>query len=74
MDYSPPGFPAHGIFQARTLECHFLLQVIFLTPGIKTGSPALQADSSPSQPPGMLVILYSSHCITLNVPVFVSGP
>ena len=40
-------------------------------PGIKTGSPALQADSLPSQPPGTPMILYTSHYITLNVPVFV---
>jgi len=33
MDYNPPGFSVHGIFQARIVEwvCHALLQVIFLT-------------------------------------------
>ena len=37
--------------------CHFLLQGIFLTPGIECISPALQADSSPSEPPGKLKIM-----------------
>ena len=33
MDYGPPGFSVHGIFQARVtgVACHFLLQRIFLT-------------------------------------------
>ena len=33
MDCSLPGFFVHGIFQARKLECHFLLQEIFPTQG-----------------------------------------
>ena len=28
VDYSPPGSSIHGIFQARILCCHFLLQMI----------------------------------------------
>ena len=47
MDCSPPGFSVHGILQARMLEC---VAISFSSdlpdPGIKTGSPALQADSS----------------------------
>ena len=31
MDSSPPGSSIHGIFQARTLGCHFLLHRIILT-------------------------------------------
>ena len=31
--------------------CHVLLQGIFLTQGSNTGSPVLQADSLPSEPP-----------------------
>ena len=31
---------------------HFLLQGIFPKPGIEPGSPALQADSLSSEPPG----------------------
>ena len=34
--------------------CHFLLQGIFLTQGIKTWSSALQADSLPTELPGKL--------------------
>ena len=46
IDYSPPDSSVHGILQARILEC-----VVIPTPGdlpkpgIKTVSPALQADS-----------------------------
>ena len=36
MDYSPPGFSVHGILHARRLECHTLLQRIFLTQGSPT--------------------------------------
>ena len=32
--------------------CHFLLQGIFLTQGIKPRSPTLQVDALPSEPPG----------------------
>jgi len=32
--------------------CHFLLQGIFPTQGVNPGSPALQADSLSSEPPG----------------------
>ena len=34
------------------MGCHFLLQDIFPNPGIKPQSPALQADSLPSEPAG----------------------
>ena len=53
MGCSPPGFSVHGILQARILEW-----VAGLPPGdlpnpeIKPVSPASQADSSPSEPPG----------------------
>ena len=33
-DYSPPGSSVHGIFKARTLGFHFLLQGIFPTEGL----------------------------------------
>ena len=36
MDYSPPGASVHGIFQAKILDCHLLLQGIFPTQGSNT--------------------------------------
>ena len=45
MDCSPPGSSTHGILQARVLEW-------LPNPGIEPGSPALQADALPSEPPG----------------------
>ena len=48
MDCSPPGFSVHGILQARILEW---IAIPFSRglphPGIKTWSPAFQADSLP---------------------------
>ena len=53
MDYSPPGSSVHGILQARILEWVAISFPRDLPdPGIKLGSPALQEDSSPSEPPG----------------------
>ena len=58
MDCSPPGSFVHGDSPGKNTEvgCHVLFQGIFPTqgwnPGIKPRSPALQADSSPSEPPG----------------------
>ena len=53
MDCSPPDSSVHGIFPGKNtgVGCHFLLQGIFTTLGIEPGSPALQADSSPTEPP-----------------------
>ena len=53
MDYNPPGSSVHGIIQARILEwvaISFSGDLPY--PGIEPGSPALQADSLPSEPPG----------------------
>ena len=60
MDCSPPGSSVHGILQARILEWvaipfNSLPQggnSILSDPGIKPGSPALQADCLPSRLPG----------------------
>ena len=53
MDYSLAGSSVHGIFQARILEWVAISFSGDLPhPGIKPGSPALQADSLPSEPPG----------------------
>ena len=46
---SPWDFPD----KSTGVGCHFLLQGI--KPGIKPGSPALQADALPSEPPGNTV-------------------
>ena len=47
MDYSPPGFSVHRIFQARILDCHFLLQGIFPTQGSNPGLLHWQEDPLP---------------------------
>ena len=53
MDCSPPVSSVHGILQARILEWVAFLSPGYLpNPGVKFGSPALQADSLPSEPPG----------------------
>ena len=53
MDCSPPASSVHGIFQARILEW---VAISFSRgsswPGVKPGSPALQADALPFEPPG----------------------
>ena len=52
MDYSSRGSSAHGFLQARILEW---VAVSFSRgspdPGIKSGSPTLEADCLPSEPP-----------------------
>ena len=50
MDYSPHGSSVHGIFQARILEW-VTISGDLPDPGIKLRSPALEADSLPSEPP-----------------------
>ena len=52
LDCSPP-VSSHGILQARVLEWVAISTPGDLPrPGFKPGSPALQADSLPSEPPG----------------------
>ena len=52
MDCSPPGSSVHGILQERMLEWVPMPSSRrgLPDPGIKLGSPALQADSLPSEP------------------------
>ena len=56
MDCSLSSSSIHGIFQARVLEW---IGIPFSgdlpDPGIEPRSPALQADSVPSEPPGKLL-------------------
>ena len=53
MDDNQPGSSVHGILRIRITRVgnHSLLRD-FPDPGIEPGSPALQADSLPSEPPG----------------------
>ena len=53
MDCSLPGSSVHGILQARILEwVAMLFSRGSSRPRDQTWSPALQADSLPSEPPG----------------------
>ena len=53
VDCSPPGSSIHGIFQARVLEWVAIsFSGGFSWPRDWTGSPVLQADTLPSEPPG----------------------
>ena len=54
MHCSPPGSSVHGILQARILEwvAITLLRGYLPDPGIEPQSPALQANSLLSEPPG----------------------
>ena len=53
MDCSPSGSSVHGILQARILEWAAISFSKYLAdPGNKHRTPALQADSLPSEPPG----------------------
>ena len=52
-DCNPPGSSVHGVLQARKLEWFACPPPGDLpNPGIEPGSPALQADSLPSEAPG----------------------
>ena len=52
MDCSPPGSLAHGDSLNTAVGCHILFLQHLPNPGIEPRSPALQADSLPSEPPG----------------------
>ena len=53
MDCSPPVSSVHGILQAKILDwVAFPFPGHLPNPGIKSGSPPLQADSLLSEPPG----------------------
>ena len=56
MDCNPPVSSVHGILQARTLEC-VAYPGDLPDPGIKPGSPALQADSFSSESLGKPCLL-----------------
>ena len=52
MDCSPPGSSVHGILQARLLEWVTISYSRESSARMEPGSPTLQADSLPSEPPG----------------------
>ena len=55
-DCSPKGSSVHGILQARILEWVAIpFFKISSRPRTELGSPALQADSLPPEPPGKLI-------------------
>ena len=55
MDCSLPGSSVRGTLQARVLEWVAVSPGDLPNPGIEPGSPALQADALPSEPPGKLL-------------------
>ena len=57
----PMDFTDHGILQARVLEWVIPSSVDLPDPGIKPGSPALQADSLPTELSGKSNNLKPSH-------------
>ena len=62
MDCSPPGSSVHGILQARILECIVnTFSRDLLGPEIKLRTPALQADSVPSEAPFVVTMRIYSH-------------
>ena len=58
MDCSLPGFSVHGIFQARVLEW---VAISFSRgssqPRDRIGSPTLEADALPTEPPNLINLL-----------------
>ena len=68
MDCSPPGSSVPGISQARKLEWVAIPSPGDLPgPGIEPGSPALQADSLPSEPPGIYVCVCVCVCVCVSL-------
>ena len=74
MDCSLPRFSSiHGIFQARLLEWVAIsFSRVSSQPRIEPGSPALQADALPSEPPGKsprnsLLFSKDVYCRTLRI-------
>ena len=62
MDCRLPGSSIHGILQARILEwVSFPPSGDLPEPGMKPGSPALQADSLLSESLGKLIYIYIYH-------------
>ena len=60
MDCSPPGSSVHGDSPGENTggDCHALLQGDLPNPGVEPRSPALKANSLPSEPPGKPLEIY----------------
>ena len=68
MDCSPPGSPVHGDSPDKNTDgLPFPSPGDLSNSGIEHGSPALQADSSPSEPPGkhltLIIYLFLIFCL-----------
>ena len=68
MDCSLPGSSDHGILQSRILEWVVIPPSSgdLPDPQIKPGSPALQADSLPSEPAGSEEYLYETYVLNFS--------
>ena len=61
------------VFKNTGVGCHFLLQGIFPTHGSNPWSPALEADSLPTELPGKLWPRTSPTLTLVNILVFILG-
>ena len=68
MNCNPPGSSVHGILQARILlEWVAYCPLGDLSdPRIEAGSPALQADSLPTEPPGKPIAELRDYSISVR--------
>ena len=68
MDCSPPGSSVHGIFQEEYWSgLPFPFPGHLPNPGIEPGSPALQADTLPSEPAGKPYMTQACRKKTITV-------
>ena len=72
MDYCLSGSSAHGILQARILKWVAIPFSTGFDPGIEPMSPALQADSLPSEMPGKVKVKSLSRVRLFAIPWTVS--
>ena len=74
MDCSLPGSSVHGVLQARILEWAAIsFSRGTSQPRIEPGSPTLQADSLPSEPPGKPLCFLLISIFSLGLPSSSAG-
>ena len=75
MACSPPGTSVHGDSSDKNtgVGCHVLFQGTS-QPRDQPRSPALQADSLPSEPPGILKVKVGQSCLTQTCLTLYSNP